>query len=118
MLDAALIKQVASECGLTTNVEIEHRVIFADHTILQVAQLFKSEVFNDGGLARKLYTESLRNLLAVHLLRNYSGLVVKPAVVQDSLIGDHQIKQLKDFIEDLLAEGLTYQCYSHSLVQH
>lgn len=105
MLDAALLNQVASECGLTTNVEIEQRVIFADPTILQVAQLFKSEVFNDGGLARKLYTESLRNLLAVHLLRNYSGSVVKPAV-QD-IIGAHQIKQLKDFIEDRLAEGLT-----------
>ena len=107
MLDAELLNQVASECGLSANVEIEHRVIFADPTILQVAQLFKSEVLNDGELASKLYTESLRNLLAVHLLRNYSGSVVKPAVVQDSPIGGHQLKQLKDFIEEHLAEELT-----------
>lgn len=107
ILDAELLNKVASECGLYTNVEIEHRVIFADPTILQIAQLFKSEVLNHGGLASKLYTESLRNLLAVHLLRNYSGLVIKPTVGQSSLLSDHQLKQIKDFIEDCLAEELT-----------
>lgn len=106
ILDPQFLNQVASECGLSTNVEIDHRVIFADPTILQVAQLFKSEVIN-GGLAGKLYTESLRNLVAVHLLRNYSGSVVKPALVQNGPLDDLKLKQLKNFIEDHLALELT-----------
>jgi len=71
MLDQKLLGRIATESGLSPNVELEHRVIFPDPTIVHVAQLFKSEVVS-GGLAGKLYTESLTNLLAVHLLRNYS----------------------------------------------
>jgi AraC family transcriptional regulator len=72
MLEPQLINRLAAESGLATFVELEHRVIFPDSTILHVAQLLKSEVIS-GGLAGNVYVESLRNLLAVHLLRNYGG---------------------------------------------
>jgi AraC family transcriptional regulator len=86
-------------------VEIEYRVLFADPTILHVANLFKSEILN-GGLAGKLFTESLTNVLAVHLLRNYSGLMTQPKLETGSL-EELRLKQLKDFIEENLAEDLT-----------
>ncbi|MBW4502751.1 MAG: AraC family transcriptional regulator [Scytonema hyalinum WJT4-NPBG1] len=105
MLDPQVLNQVASENGLSTPVKIEHRVIFPDPTILHIAQLFKSEV-NSGGLAGKLYTESLRNLLAVHLLRNYTGAVEKPTL-DDSPLDALKLNQVKDFIEERLAEDLS-----------
>lgn len=104
MLDPQVLNQVASENGLSTPVKIEHRVIFPDPTILHIAQLLKSEV-NSGGLAGKLYTESLRNLLAVHLLRNYTGAVEKPTL--ESPLDVLKLNQVKDFIEERLAEDLS-----------
>ncbi len=107
MLDQKLLGRIATESGLSPNVELEHRVIFPDPTIVHVAQLFKSEVVS-GGLARKLYTESLTNLLAVHLLRNYSGAAVKPKLEnEDGPLDALKLNQVKDFIEERLAEDLT-----------
>lgn len=102
-LDQKLLDQVASENNLSTPVEIEHHVIFLDTTILQIAQLLKSEVTN-GGLAGKVYTESLRNLLIIHLLRNYNRALLKP---QSARIDTFKLNQVKDFIEEHLAEDLT-----------
>lgn len=104
MLSPQFLNQVAAECSLSTNIEVQHRVIFPDPLILQVAQLFKSEVIK-GGLAGKLYTESLKNLLAVHLLRNYSSVAV-PAL-SDGPLDTLKLNQVKDFIEEQLAEDLT-----------
>ncbi len=67
--------------------------------------MFKAEVLNDG-LAGKLYIESLRNLLAVHLLRNYNNAVVKPALEKRAL-DIYKLNSVKDFIEERLAEDLS-----------
>ena len=104
-LDPNLISRVALDCSLSSNIEIEYRAIFADPTILHLAQLFKSEILN-GGIAGKLYTESLANVLAVHLLRNYSGSLVKPAL-QDEPFDALKLNQLKEFIEEHLSEDLS-----------
>ncbi|MBD1907863.1 AraC family transcriptional regulator [Funiculus sociatus GB2-A5] len=105
MLDPNLLSRVAAENSLSSNVEIDYRVMFADPTILHLAQLFKSEMLN-GGLAGKLYTESLTNLLAVHLLRNYSGTRISPAL-QDGALDTPRLSLVKDFIEEHLAENLS-----------
>lgn len=104
-LDQNLLNQVAAENSVSTPVEIEHRVIFPDTTILHVAQLLKSEIIN-GGLAGKVYTESLRNLLMVHLLRNYNRAVVKPQL-ENKLLDTFKLNQVKNFIEEHLAEDIT-----------
>jgi AraC family transcriptional regulator len=104
-LDPNLISRVALDCSLSSNIEIEYRAIFADPTILHLAQLFKSEILK-GGIAGKLYTESLANVLAVHLLRNYSGSLVKPAL-QDEPLDALKLNQLKEFIEEHLSEDLS-----------
>jgi AraC family transcriptional regulator len=104
-LDPELLAKLAAESGLPASTEIEHRVIFQDPTILHVAQLLRAEVLS-GGLAGDLYVESLRNLLAVHLLRSHTRLVVKPTIVEGSLEG-LQLKRLQDYIETHLAEDLS-----------
>ena len=100
-----LLNRLEADCSLSGNVEIEYRVMFADPTILHLAQLFKSEILNPG-LAGTLYTESLTNVLAVHLLRNYSGRALAP-VVPDGALDDLKLNSLKDFIEENIAEDLT-----------
>lgn len=104
-LNPHLLNRVAAESSTSKGVEIEYQVLFADPTILHIAHLFKSELLN-GGLAGQLLTESLTNVLAVHLLRNYSGLMTQPKLEAGTLDG-LMLKQLKDFIEENLAEDLT-----------
>jgi AraC family transcriptional regulator len=103
-LDPALLQGIAIEHGLSSAAAVEHRVIFQDPTILHVAQLLKAEVLS-GGLAGNLYVESLRNLLAVHLLRNHMSNAIQPKAEVVYLQG-LKLRQLKDYIEEHLAEDL------------
>lgn len=102
--DPAFLQRIAVENGLSSATAVEHRVIFQDPTILHVAQLLKAEVLS-GGLAGNLYVESLRNLLAVHLLRNHMIGISQPKTEIIHLEA-LKLKQLKDYIEDHLAEDL------------
>jgi AraC family transcriptional regulator len=104
MLEPQLLTRLADESGISSTVELEHRVIFPDATILHVAQLLKSELVS-GGFAGNLYVDSLRNLLAVHLLRNYSG-VRNDSPPEAGIIDALKLKQVKDYIEENLAEEL------------
>lgn len=106
LLDPVLVQQLASEHGVSVPPFFEQRIIFQDPTILHVAQLLKTEVLNDG-LAGDLYVESLRNLLVVHLLRHYTPALPKP-IATPSLSG-LRLHQLKDYIENHLAEELTIE---------
>lgn len=105
LLESKFLEQIALESGLSAPIQLQHRVIFSDSTILHVAQMFKLELLN-GGLAGKLYVESLKNLLAVHLLRNYNFTVTKPVLV-DGTLDAGKLNKVKDFIEDGLAEDLS-----------
>ena len=105
LLEPKVINQLANDNGISTPIELEHRVIFPDPTILHVAQLLKSEVVN-GGLAGNLYVESLRNLLAIHLLRNYTGVSEKSSS-EAGVLDTFKLQQIKDYIEENLAEELT-----------
>jgi AraC family transcriptional regulator len=100
-----LLTQAASECSLPANVELRQRLVFTDPTILQIAALLKAEVENTG-LGGKLYTESLANVLAVHLLRNYRDSNIQP-ILQTGGLDERKLNQIKDFIEAHLAEELT-----------
>lgn len=105
VIEPALMNRVAAECSLARNTELDYRIMFADPTILHIAHLLKAETHN-GGLAGQLFTESLTNVLAVHLLRNYSGLATKPNLEAGPL-NPLKLNQVKEFIESRLAEDLT-----------
>lgn len=104
-LEPAFLQQLATENGLSAKLQIEHRVIFLDPTILHIAQLLKTELLS-GGLAGKLFVESLRNVLAIHLLRQY-GQTVKPVVFNDKRLSPMQIQQVTHHIEEHLADDLS-----------
>ncbi|WAL61784.1 helix-turn-helix domain-containing protein [Thermocoleostomius sinensis] len=99
------LSQIAIENRLSADLQLEHRIIFLDPTILHIAQLLKTEVVS-GGIAGKLFVESLRNVLAIHLLRHY-GQALKSAPSNDKRLSPLQIQQVKDHIEKHLAEDLS-----------
>ncbi|MGG6263720.1 helix-turn-helix domain-containing protein [Leptolyngbya sp. AN03gr2] len=101
-LDHDLLEKIAKDHDLSS--ELEHKVIFQDPTILHIAQLLKAEALN-GGIAGNLYVESLRNLLAVHLIRNHTGVLVKP--IEVTVLDGLKLNQLKDYIEEHLADELS-----------
>ncbi|MCU0565662.1 MAG: AraC family transcriptional regulator [Oculatellaceae cyanobacterium Prado106] len=110
-LDPAILQQIAADSGLPAETGFDHRVMFQDATVVHVAQLLRAEVLN-GGLAGNLYVESLRNLLAVHLLRNYSPVnspAIAPTSSPSSALDFLTLKRLKDYIEDHLAEELAIE---------
>lgn len=100
-----LLTQAATEFSLAEKVELKQRLVFMDSTILNIAALLRSEVRNLG-LGGKLYTESLANVLAVHLLRNYRDSSVQPRL-QTGGLDEGKLNQVKDFIEAHLADELT-----------
>lgn len=72
--------------------------------IEQIGMMLLSELQN-GGLAGRLYVESLTNVLAVHLLRNYSA--IQPCVaLYDGGLSDRQLLLVTDYINDCLADDI------------
>jgi AraC family transcriptional regulator len=72
--------------------------------IEQISLMLLSELRN-GGLAGALYVESLTNLLAVQLLRDYSA--VQPCVMlYEGGLTDCQRLQVTDYIHDRLADEI------------
>ncbi|NJO79543.1 MAG: helix-turn-helix transcriptional regulator [Cyanobacteria bacterium RM1_2_2] len=109
-LDPNYLQQIAIENDLPAETKLTHRVIFPDPTILQVAHLFKGELLN-AGLAGNLFAESLKNVLAVHLLRHYceSGIPQKKLALLSSGLDAVKLKQVEAYIEDHLAEEIAVE---------
>lgn len=109
-LDPNYLRQTAIENELSAETKLTHRVIFPDPTITQVAHLFKGELLNQG-LAGNLFAESLKNLLAVHLLRHYceAGIPQQKLALPNSGLDAVKLKQIQDYIEDHLAEEIAIE---------
>ncbi len=109
-LDPEYLKQTAVENELLAETQLSHRVIFPDPTITQVAHWFKGELLNEG-LGGNLFAQSLKNLLTVHLLRNYceSGMLQKKLVVPGRALDAVKLKQIQDYIEEHLEEDIAIE---------
>jgi AraC family transcriptional regulator len=70
-LDPSLLARAASEAMISEKVELVEACDASDPVIRQIAMAFKAEAEAEGPAGR-LYAESLANVLAVHLLRNYT----------------------------------------------
>jgi AraC family transcriptional regulator len=73
-------------------------------SIEQIGMMLVSELQN-GGLAGRLYVESLANVLAVQLLRNYSATQPHVSLYSGGLC-DRQLLQVIDYINDYLGEEI------------
>lgn len=108
-LEPEFLRRTAIENELSAETKLTHRVIFPDRTIVQVAHLFKGELLNEG-LAGALFAESLKNLLAVHLLRHYcQSDPAKKLVIPESALDAVKLKQVQDYIEENLADEIAIE---------
>ena len=108
-IEPSVLSQIAEASGLPSKIDLDYRILFNDSTILHLAQLLKAEVIK-GDVAQEIYIESLRNLLAVHLVRHYTsiGRSQPQKLTKSNYSLTHaQIKQLKDFIETNLQQKLS-----------
>lgn len=108
-LEPEFLRRTAIENELSAETKLAHRFIFPDSTIVQVAHLFKGELLN-AGLAGALFAESLKNLLAVHLLRQYcESAPAKKLVIPGGALDAVKLKQVLDYIEEHLADEIVIE---------
>ncbi|MBD2034479.1 helix-turn-helix transcriptional regulator [Leptolyngbya sp. FACHB-321] len=108
-LEPEFLRRTAIENELSAETKLAHRVIFPDSIIVQVAHLFKGELLSEG-LAGILFAESLKNLLAVHLLRQYCEQApAKKLVIPAGALDVVKLKQIQDYIEENLADEIVIE---------
>jgi AraC family transcriptional regulator len=98
-LDPSAVERAASEAGATGGAEIVERSAQRDTVVSNVAAALLAESEREDGTYGRLYAESLANILAVHLLRNYSA---APAVRQHSSGGlsGPALRRVVDYMAD------------------
>lgn len=78
---------------------------FRDPQLEQVLLLLRAELHKGNGWVNQLYIESLANVLAISLLRDYSA--AKPRIAEyEGGLGDRKILQLSDYIQAHLTQPL------------
>lgn len=107
-IDSQFLQQVAQETVEKDKdadcVELAAEFRVRDPHVEQIGTMFLTEL-RQGGLAEQLYVESLTNLLAVHLIRNYSTTQPRIVLYQGGL-SDRQLLQITDYIQEHLAEDI------------
>jgi AraC family transcriptional regulator len=76
-----------------------------DPQLEQTLLLLRSELHKGGGWVGQLYVESLANVLAVHLLRQYSTAQPRIALYEGGL-GDRKILQISEYIHAHLDQSI------------
>jgi AraC family transcriptional regulator len=105
-LPSALVYKIAAEAGINPDtVELIDAIGVHDPQIETIALSFLAEL-RAGGVGGKIYTESLTNLLVVHLLRHHSSVKQSP-LPRPRGLARTTLKLVVSYIEDHLAEGLS-----------
>lgn len=110
-LDPAVFGWVAAEAGAETErVEVLNSVAVRDPLLEQIGTALLEEL-TSGGPAGRLYTESLTQVLAVHLLRHHSSLGRGPARKLGRGSAGHlseaSLRSVTDYVDDNLAGDLS-----------
>ncbi|MBE7551551.1 MAG: helix-turn-helix transcriptional regulator [Anaerolineales bacterium] len=103
----SLIAATAAEISQTDPVRLEliPRLSFQDPLVQQLCLALLAEV-ELGGLAGRLYAESLGHTLALHLLRNYaSGATTHPLPRHG--LSETQLRRVLDYLNDQLEQDLS-----------
>ncbi len=76
-----------------------------DPQLEQVLMLLRTEMYKGDGWVGQLYVESLANVLAINLLREYSAAKPRVALYEGGL-GDRKILQISDYIQAHLDQSI------------
>ncbi|AFZ32375.1 transcriptional regulator, AraC family [Gloeocapsa sp. PCC 7428] len=106
-LKPQFFQQVAAEAMEidTACIELVTEFRVRDLQIEQTLMMLRAELHKGGGWVGRLYVESLANLLAVHLLREYS--TTQPRVTHDGGgLGDRKLLQISEYINAHLDQDI------------
>jgi AraC family transcriptional regulator len=105
-LPPSLVHKVAAEADIYPDrVELVDAIGVSDPQIETIISSFLAELRSDG-LGGRLFTESLTNLLVIHLLRHHSS-IKQPSPTRTMGLGGAALKRVQSYIEDHLAEELS-----------
>jgi AraC family transcriptional regulator len=97
-LDPGVVAVAAAAENLTQRTNIVERWTARDRLISNIGMALLTEQSSEGASGR-LYTESLTNILAIHLLRHYSEPRPEFKFFNGGLTG-HKLRKVTDFIEE------------------
>jgi AraC family transcriptional regulator len=104
-LPPTLVRSVAAEADINPDtVELIDAIGVHDPQAEAIARSFLAELRSEG-LGGRVYTESLANLLIIHLLRHHSSLKQLPQSRHSGLAGT-TLKRIVAYIDEHLAEDL------------
>jgi len=103
-----VVRRVAEEISDQdpSRVQIIGQPKLRDPVVRQIASMLRAEL-EGGGLGERLYVESLRNMLAVHLLRHYSTLSPRPDPPPVQGLSAPRLRRAIDAIWDRLEIGIS-----------
>ncbi|MBE9192530.1 AraC family transcriptional regulator [Gloeocapsopsis crepidinum LEGE 06123] len=106
-LKPQFLQKVAAEAIETdiSRLELVTEFRVRDPQIEQTLMMLRAELHKGGGWAGQLYVESLANVLAVHLLRQYSTMQPRVALYEGGL-GDRHLFQITEYINAHLEEDI------------
>jgi AraC family transcriptional regulator len=110
-LDPLLVTKAASETQLQGGFAIAEKYARADKVISNVGMALLGELESEG-LSGRLYAESLANVLAVHLLRNYAIASSRPVTFTGGLSA-MKLRRVTDFIADNYSNDLKLNELAH-----
>jgi AraC family transcriptional regulator len=110
-LDPALLREMAAEAGADPErLEVVNSVAVRD-PLLEQTGMYLLEELASGGLASRLYAESLAQVLAVHLLRRHSSLGRGPSQRLDpergGRLSEASLRAVIDYVGDNLSGDLS-----------
>ena len=106
-IPAQFLQSVAQSAAELDPDRLELRTEFRvrDPQLEQVLMLLRNEMHEGDGWVGRLYVESLANVLAINLLREYSAAQHRVALYEGGL-GDRKILQISDYIQAHLDQSI------------
>jgi AraC family transcriptional regulator len=103
--DPAFMTRIAEEeFKMESSVELLPKPFIRDPQLIAIASLFQHEI-ETSGMGGNLYTESLRNILNIHLLRHYSTFTPRSFSPKSNL-SSAQLDRIVTYIETHLSQTI------------
>lgn len=106
-LDPALVERVAQDADPTGRFQVVARSNPRDPLVNRVGMALLAEMESEAPGGR-LYAESLANVLAVHVLRNYAAAGTEPSIVKGGL-GGRRLRRVLSYIAENHGHELTLE---------
>jgi len=102
----SIMEEIARESGFLIDghtIQLDRKLHVKDSRLLQMG-LWMLEELQNGGAKGKIYSDSLSNMLIIHLLQHYSSMVEQPS--NSKMPAHQQISQVIQYMRESSAEEM------------